>query len=101
MVARSVASQDPPGSPAGRCQGAGNLQKRGFAARLNEIAEAHPEALRFEIWSQCEARVGQKWRAGYVWWQGARTPRGRRDLGHRSAWIIGAVCPARDIGVAL
>ncbi len=28
-------------------------------------------------------------------------PRGRRDLGHRSAWIIGAVCPARDTGVAL
>jgi transposase len=24
-----------------------------------------------------------------------------RDLGHRSAWIIGAVCPARDTGVAL
>jgi hypothetical protein len=55
----------------------------------------------FEIWSQDEARVGQKGRTGYIWWQRGHTPRGRRDLGHRSAWIIGAVCPLRDTGVAL
>jgi hypothetical protein len=24
-----------------------------------------------------------------------------RDVGHQSAWIIGAVCPARNTGVAL
>jgi hypothetical protein len=30
-----------------------------------------------------------------------QTPRGLRDLRHHSAWIIGAVCPARDTGVAL
>ena len=41
-------------------------QKGGFAARLTEIAGAHPEAERFEIWSQDEARVGQKGRTGYV-----------------------------------
>ena len=54
-----------------------------------------------EIWSQDEARVGQKGRTGYVWWQRGHTPRGRRDIGYQSAWIIGAVCPARDTGVAL
>jgi transposase len=101
MVARSVASQDPPGSPAKQCEGAGHLQKKGFAARLIEIARTHPEAERFEIWSQDEARVGQKGRTGYIWWQRGQTPRGQRDLGHRSAWIIGAVCPLRDTGVAL
>jgi transposase len=101
VVARSVAPQDPPGSPAGQCQGAGGFQKKRFAERLKEIAEAHPEATHFEIWSQDEARVGQKGRTGYVWWQRGHTPRGRRDLGHRSAWIIGAVCPQRDTGVAL
>jgi transposase len=101
VVARAVAPQDPPGSSANRCEGARRLQKRGFAARLSEIAYAHPEAERFEIWSQDEARVGQKGRTGYIWWQRGHTPRGRRDLGHRSAWIIGAVCPARDTGVAL
>ena len=63
------------------------------AARLIEIARAHPEAERFEIWSQDEARVGQKGRTGYIWWQRGQTPRGQRDLGYRSAWIIGAVCP--------
>src|SRR6516165_6728966 len=76
-------------------------QKGGFAARLSEIAQAHPETERFEIWSQDEARVGQKGRTGYVWWQRGQTPRGLRDVGHQSAWIIGAVCPARDTGVAL
>ena len=35
-------------------------------ACLTEIAQAHPEAERFEIWSQDEARVGQKGRTGYV-----------------------------------
>ena len=76
------------------------FKKRG-AARLTEITQAHPEAERFEIWSQDEARVGQKGRTGYVWWQRGHTPRGLRDAGHQSAWIIGAVCPARDTGVAL
>jgi hypothetical protein len=79
--------------PAERREGPASLQKRGFAACLNEIAAAHPEAQRFEIWSQDEARVGQKGRTGYVWWQRGHTPRGRRDIGYQSAWIIGAVCP--------
>ena len=68
---------------------------------MNEIAQTHPEAERFEIWSQDEARVGQKGRTGYVWRQRGETPRGLRDVGFQSAWIIGAVCPARDTGVAL
>jgi hypothetical protein len=53
------------------------------------------------VWSRDEARVGQTGRTGYIWWQRGHTPRGRRDFGHRSAWIIGAVCPARDTGAAL
>ena len=36
------------------------FKKGGLAARLTEIAQAHPEVKRFEIWSQDEARVGQK-----------------------------------------
>ena len=43
-----------------------------------------------------EARVGQQGGTGYVWWQRGHTPRRRRDVGSQSAWIIGAVCPARD-----
>ena len=101
MVARFEPPQDPAASPAERREGPASLQKGGFAACLNEIAETHPEAERLEIWSQDEARVGQKGRTGYVWWQRGHTPRGRRDVGYQSAWIIGAVCPARDTGVAL
>jgi hypothetical protein len=48
-----------------------------------------------------EARVGQKGRTGYVWRQHGDTSRGLRDVGDQSAWIIGAVCPAGDTGVAL
>ena len=101
VVIGSVAPQDPAAPSASRREGAASLQKGGFAACLSEIAQAHPEAERFEIWSQDEARVGQKGRTGYVWWQRGQTPRGLRDVGFQSAWIIAAVCPARDTGVAL
>ena len=79
----------------------GRLISGDFAVRLSEIAQAHPEPERFEISSQDGARVGQKGRTDYVRWQRGHTPRGLRDVGHQSAWIIGAVCPARDTGVAL
>ena len=101
MVARLVAPQDPTAPPAEQRGGPASLQKKGLAARLTESTQAHPEAERFEIWSQDEARVGQKGRTGYVWWQRGHTPRGLRDIGRQSAWIIGAVCPTRDTGVAL
>src|SRR5262249_16039421 len=101
VVVGSVAPQDPAAPSANRREGTASLQKGGFAARLSEIAQAHPEAERFEIWSQDEARVGPKGRPGYIRGQRGQTPRGLRDVGHQSAWIIGAVCPARDIGVAL
>jgi hypothetical protein len=61
------ASEDPTAPPAEQREGpTRSFQKRGFAARLREIAQAHPQAERFEIWSQDEARVGQKGRTGYV-----------------------------------
>ena len=67
---------------------------------MTEIAQAHPEAERFEIWSQDEARVGQKGAPTMSGGSAAR-PRAGRAIGHQSAWIIGAICPARDTGVAL
>jgi transposase len=68
---------------------------------VKEVVAAHPETTRFEIWSQDETRVGQQGRTGYIWWEKGETPRGLRDAGHESASIMGAVCPARDTGVAL
>src|SRR5215813_12332136 len=52
VVVGSVAPQDPAAPSANRREGTASLQKGGFAARLSEIAQAHPEAERFEIWSQ-------------------------------------------------
>ena len=61
-----------------------------------------------QIWSQSLPRRRPGTRpasgnrgTGYVWWQRGHTPRRRRDVGYQSASIIGAVCPARDTGVAL
>ena len=71
--------------------------KRGFAACLT-IAAAHPEAQRFEIWSQDEARVGRGHRLCLVAARPYPAGGGCRlsvGLDHR------AVCPARDTGVAL
>src|SRR5215471_7305175 len=74
VVIGSVAPQDPAAPSANRREGTASLQKGGFAVRLSEITQAHPEAERFEIWSQDEARVGQKGPTGYVWWQRGQTP---------------------------
>src|ERR1700730_4800705 len=54
-----------------------------------------------EIWFQDEARVGQKGSLTYVWAEvGSRPPmvRGNR---HETAYIFGAICPARGVGAAV
>ena len=72
-----------------------------------------------EIWFQDEARVGQKGSLTYVWarlaqgsvrrsrmeWQGEGPVGSRppmvRDNRHDTAYIFGAICPARGIGAAI
>ena len=56
---------------------------------------------KIEVWFQDEARVGQVGRTTRVWFERGQRPRGLRDMRHDAAWIFGAVCPARDTGVAL
>jgi hypothetical protein len=75
--------------------------KKGFAAALSQIAADHPEAERIEVWFQDEARVGQKGRMVRRWFQRGMRPRMVKDQRYRSAYIFGAVCPARDTGAAL
>ncbi|WP_369596554.1 transposase [Belnapia rosea] len=53
-----------------------------------------------EVWFQDEARVGQKGRMVRRWFQRAMRPRMVKDQ-RRSAYILGAVCPARDTGAAI
>jgi transposase len=68
---------------------------------MREVAAQHPEAERVELWFVDEARIGQKGRTTQVWYQKGERPRGVREQRFTSAHLFGAVCPARDTGVAL
>ncbi len=87
-------------------RGGGKRSKKGFAAALAQIAADHPEAERIEVWFQDGRthrvrRVGQKGRMVRRWFQRGMRPRMVKDQRYRSAYIFGAVCPARDTGAAL
>ena len=74
--------------------------KKKFPALIAEIAAAHPEAVRLELWFLDEARIGQTGRTCRRWFEKGIRPRGRRDLRHDALYLFGAVCPERDHGVA-
>ena len=54
-----------------------------------------------EIWFQDEARVGQKGTHAYVWAPVGSRPAMVRDNRHDSAYVFGAICPARGVGAAI
>ena len=54
-----------------------------------------------EIWFQDEARVGQQGTLSYVWAPVGSRPPAVRDNRHDSAYLFGAVCPARATGAAI
>lgn len=54
-----------------------------------------------ELWWQDEARVGQQGTLTYVWAEKGSRPRAPRDQRRQSAYLFGAVCPARAAGAAL
>jgi transposase len=54
-----------------------------------------------EIWVQDEARVGQKGTHAYIWAPVGSRPVMVRDNRHDSAYLFGAICPARGIGAAI
>ena len=54
-----------------------------------------------EIWFQDEARVGQKGSLTYVWAPIGSCPLMVRDNRHDSAYLFGAICPARAVGAAV
>jgi len=68
---------------------------------VTRIARRKAPEKTLEVWFQDETRVGQVGRTGRLWFERGIRPRGRRDMRHEAAWIFGAVCPARDTGVAL
>ncbi len=54
-----------------------------------------------EIWFQDEARVGQKGGHAYIWAKIGSRPAMVRDNRHDSAYLFGAICPARGVGAAI
>ena len=54
-----------------------------------------------EIWFQDEARVGQKGTVTRVWAPIGSCPLMVRDNRHDSAYLFGAICPARGVGAAI
>jgi DDE superfamily endonuclease len=54
-----------------------------------------------EIWFQDEARVGQKGTHVYVWAPIGTRPPMVRDNRHDTAYLFGAICPARGVGAAM
>lgn len=65
------------------------------------MVEDVPDSTAIEIWFQDEARVGQKNGQVYQWAKKGTRPRQPKDQRHTSCYIFGAVCAARDKGVAL
>lgn len=75
--------------------------KAAFPEVVRGVIAAHPGATALEIWFQDEARVGQKGSVTHLWADRGTRPPVIRDRRFKSAWIFGAVCPARDLGVGL
>ncbi len=75
--------------------------KKNFSAVLKEALLGTTAATPVEIWFQDEARVGQKGSLSYVWGPVGSRPPMVRDNRHDSAYIFGAICPARGIGAAI
>jgi DDE superfamily endonuclease len=68
---------------------------------IGDIQTARPDATAIEVWFQDEARVGQKGTLTRRWALRGSRPRAIRDHRFKSAYLFGAVCPDRDLGVAV
>jgi transposase len=75
--------------------------KKHFVSLLKEALIGTTAATPIEIWFQDEARVGQKGTHAYIWAPVGSRPLMVRDNRHDSAYIFGAICPARGVGAAV
>jgi hypothetical protein len=87
------------GPSRGGPEGAGAVQKA-LPELIEAIAREHPGE-RVELWFMDEARIGRKGRLTHVWYRKGVRPRGLRQQGFASAYLLGAVRPEREAGVAL
>ena len=68
---------------------------------MAEIAAEVTGGKDIEIWFQDEARIGQKNKITRRWAKRGTRPSAPKDQRTRSAWIFGAICPARGVGAGL
>ncbi len=67
---------------------------------MAEIRDGLPPRTPIEIWWQDEARIGQKNKITRRWAKRGTRPSAPKDQRTRSAYIFGAICPARGVGAA-
>ena len=60
-----------------------------------------PAGTAIELWWQDEARIGQKTKITRRWARRGTRPRAPKDQRTKSAYIFGAICPARGTAAAL
>jgi hypothetical protein len=60
-----------------------------------------PNDIAVEIWWQDEARIGQKNGIVRQWARRGTRPRQPADQRYESAYLFGAICPARGVGAGL
>ena len=63
--------------------------------------DSWPKTTPIEIWFQDEARLGQKNGLVRQWAKRGTRPRQPADQRYESAYLFGAICPARGVGAAL
>src|SRR5215208_618275 len=68
---------------------------------LNTHRAGLPKGKPIEIWFQDEARIGQKNGLVRQWARRGSRPRQPADQRYESAYLFGAICPARGTGAAL
>jgi transposase len=82
-------------------QGSGIGIQKNFTTILAEISAREAAGKPIEIWFQDEARIGQKNKITRRWARRGTRPSAPHDQRTRSAYIFGAICPAKGKGAAL
>ncbi len=75
--------------------------QKNFADLVAAVIPEHARPKPIELLWQDEARVGQHGSLTYVWAERGSRPRAPHDQRYTSAYLFGAVCPARGVGAAL
>ena len=68
---------------------------------MDKIRAGLPVDTDIEIWWSDEARVGQKTKLTRRWARRGTRPTSPKDQRTKSAYIFGAICPARGVGAGL